>query len=150
MNSKWNRISECRWWVVKFTCDQWERCIWESLRLVKLFVLIFRVHVPSNLNVLEDKRNLLYTGCFRRNSKYFTRWLCGLFRVNTCILTCIQFSIGVEIQLLECYAWKTNNLFISFIGYVRDLIKLQQFKINVQKSHHRLQCTVQLSWPQYV
>jgi len=27
---------------------------------------------------------------------------------------------------------------IAFIGYVNDLNKLQQFKVSVQKSHHRL------------
>jgi len=43
------------------------------------------------------------------------------------------------------YAGKTNDL-ITFIGYVNDLNKLQQFKVSVQKSHHRLQCTFQLSW----
>jgi hypothetical protein len=41
---------------------------------------------------------------------------------------------------------KTNDVFIAFIGYVNDLNKLQQFKIIVQKSHHRLQCTFQPSW----
>jgi hypothetical protein len=38
------------------------------------------------------------------------------------------------------YEGKTNDLLISFIGYVSDLNKLQQFKVNKQKSHHRLQC----------
>ena len=62
--------------------------------------------------------------------------------------------MSVEIQLFECYAQKalqkvlrkTNDLLIAFIGYVNDLSKLQQFKVSVQKSHHRLQCTFQLSW----
>ena len=66
--------------------------------------------------------------------------------------------MGVEIQLFECYAWKpykryegkTNDLLIAFIGYVNDLHKLQQFKVGVQKFHHQLQCTFQLSWQQYV
>ena len=39
---------------------------------------------------------------------------------------------------------KTNDVLIAFIGYVNDLNKLQQFKVSVQKSHHRLQCTFQL------
>ena len=43
-----------------------------------------------------------------------------------------------------------NDLLIAFIGYVNDVNKLQQFKVNVQKSHHRLQCTFQLSWQQYM
>jgi len=62
--------------------------------------------------------------------------------------------MGVEIQLFECYSLKalrkyegkTNDLLMVFIGYVNDLNKLQQFKVSVQKSHHRLQCTFQLSW----
>jgi len=66
--------------------------------------------------------------------------------------------MSVEIQLFECYAQKalqkvlrkTNDLLIAFIGYVNDLSKLQQFKVSVQKSHHRLQCTFQLSWQWYV
>ena len=33
---------------------------------------------------------------------------------------------------------KTNDVLIAFIGYVKDLNKLQQFKVGVQKSHHRL------------
>jgi short-subunit dehydrogenase involved in D-alanine esterification of teichoic acids len=36
------------------------------------------------------------------------------------------------------YEGKTNDLLIAFIGYVNDLNKLQQFKVSVQKSHHRL------------
>jgi len=44
------------------------------------------------------------------------------------------------------YEGKTNDLLIAFIGYVNDLSKLQQFKVSVQKSHHRLQCTFQLFW----
>jgi hypothetical protein len=31
------------------------------------------------------------------------------------------------------------------LHYVNDLNKLQQFKVSVQKSHHLLQCTFQLS-----
>jgi hypothetical protein len=38
------------------------------------------------------------------------------------------------------YEGKTNDLLIAFIGYVNDLNKLQQFKVSVQKSDHRLQC----------
>jgi hypothetical protein len=33
---------------------------------------------------------------------------------------------------------KTNDLLIAFIVYVNDLNKFQQFKVSVQKSHHRL------------
>jgi len=44
------------------------------------------------------------------------------------------------------YEGKTNDLLIVFIGYVNELSKLQQFKVSVQKSHHRLQYTFQLSW----
>jgi hypothetical protein len=44
------------------------------------------------------------------------------------------------------YEEKTSDLLIAFIGYVNDLNKLQQFKVSVQKSHHRLQSTFQLSW----
>ena len=40
------------------------------------------------------------------------------------------------------YEGKTKIVLIAFIGYVNDLNKLQQFKISVQKSHHRLQCTL--------
>jgi hypothetical protein len=40
---------------------------------------------------------------------------------------------------------KTRELLITFIGYVNDLSKLQQFKVCVQKSHHRLQRTFQLT-----
>jgi len=47
------------------------------------------------------------------------------------------------------YEGKTNDLLIAFIGYANDLNKLQQFKVSVQKSHHQLQCTFQLSWQQY-
>ena len=47
--------------------------------------------------------------------------------------------------------WRKDKLRIDiFIGYVNDLNKLQQFKVSVQKSHHRLQCTFQPSWQQYV
>jgi len=41
------------------------------------------------------------------------------------------------------YEEKTNDILIAFIGYVNDLNKLQQFKVSVQKPHHRLQCTFQ-------
>ena len=43
-------------------------------------------HIPfSSYRVLGIVRLfyiILYTGCFRRNSKYFRRWQYGLFRVN--------------------------------------------------------------------
>ena len=45
---------------------------------------------------------------------------------------------------------KTNYVLIAFIGYVNYLNKLQQFTVSVQKSHHRLHCTFQPSWQQYV
>jgi hypothetical protein len=48
------------------------------------------------------------------------------------------------------YEGKTNDLLIAFIGYVNDLNKSQQFKVSVQKSHHRLQCTFQPYWQQSV
>jgi hypothetical protein len=44
------------------------------------------------------------------------------------------------------YEEKTNDLLIAFTEYVNDLSKLQQFKLSVQKTHHRLQCIFQLSW----
>jgi len=44
------------------------------------------------------------------------------------------------------YEGKTNDELIAFIGYVNDLNKLQQFKVSVQKSHHRLQCAFKPSW----
>jgi len=44
------------------------------------------------------------------------------------------------------YEGNTNDLLIAFIGYVNDVNKLQRFKVSVQKSHHRIQCTIQLSW----
>jgi hypothetical protein len=50
----------------------------------------------------------------------------------------------------KSYVEKTNDILITFIGYVNNLNKLQQFKVSVQKSHNRLQCTFQLSWQQYV
>ena len=40
--------------------------------------------------------------------------------------------------------------YFAFIGYVNDFNKLQHFKVSVQKSHHRLQCTFQPSWQQYM
>jgi hypothetical protein len=43
------------------------------------------------------------------------------------------------------YEGKTNDLLIAFTGYVNYLNKLQHFKVSVQKSHHRFQCTFQLS-----
>ena len=46
------------------------------------------------------------------------------------------------------YEGKTNDLLITFIGYVNDLNKWKQFKVIVQKSHHRLYCTFQPSWQQ--
>ena len=48
------------------------------------------------------------------------------------------------------YERKTNDVLIAFTVYVNDHNKLQQFKVSVQKSHHRLQCTFQPSWQQYV
>ena len=65
------------------------------------------------------------------------------------MLTCVQFSVGVWRERLNVmhktpykrYEGKTNDLLIAFIGYVNDLNKLQQFKVGVQKSHHRIQCT---------
>jgi hypothetical protein len=36
-----------------------------------------------------------------------------------------------------------NDVLIAFIGYVNGLNKLQQFKVSVHNSHHRLQCTFQ-------
>ena len=50
----------------------------------------------------------------------------------------------------KMYEGKTNDVLIEFIGYVNDLNKLQLFKASVQKSHHRLQCTFQPFWQQYV
>jgi len=44
------------------------------------------------------------------------------------------------------YGGKTNDLLIAFICYVIYLNKLQQFKVSVQKSQHRLQCNSELSW----
>jgi hypothetical protein len=44
------------------------------------------------------------------------------------------------------YEGKTNDVLIAFIGYVIELNKLHQFKVNVQKPHHRLQCNFQPSW----
>ena len=49
-------------------------------------------------------------------------------------------------SLTKGYKGKTSDLLIAFIDYVNDLDKLQQFKVSVQKSYHRLQCTFQLSW----
>jgi hypothetical protein len=46
----------------------------------------------------------------------------------------------------ERYEGNTNDVLIAFIGYVNDLSKLQQFKLSVQKSHHRIRCTFQPSW----
>jgi hypothetical protein len=46
----------------------------------------------------------------------------------------------------KSYEEKTTDILIAFIGYSNDINKLQQFKISVQKSHHRLQCTFQPSW----
>jgi hypothetical protein len=43
------------------------------------------------------------------------------------------------------YEGKTNHLLTAFTGYVNDLNKLQQFEVSVQKCHHRLQYTFQLS-----
>jgi len=48
------------------------------------------------------------------------------------------------------YEGKTKDVLIAFTGYINDLNKLQQFKVSVQKSHHRLQCTFQPSWQQFV
>jgi hypothetical protein len=39
------------------------------------------------------------------------------------------------------YVGKTKDLLIVFIDYVNELNKLKQFKVSVQKSHRRLQCT---------
>jgi hypothetical protein len=36
------------------------------------------------------------------------------------------------------YEGKKNDILIAFIGYLNDPNKLQQFKVSVQKSHHRL------------
>jgi hypothetical protein len=66
--------------------------------------------------------------------------------------------MGVEIQLFELRIKslkkgmneRQNDLLIAFIDYVNYINKLKQFKVSVQKSHHRLQCTFQLSWQQYV
>ena len=44
------------------------------------------------------------------------------------------------------YEGKANGVLIAFIGYINDLNKMLQFKVSVQKSHHRLQCTFQPSW----
>ena len=50
----------------------------------------------------------------------------------------------------KMYEGKTNDIMIAFIGYVNYVNKLQQFKVSVQKSYHRLQCNFQPSWQQYV
>jgi hypothetical protein len=44
------------------------------------------------------------------------------------------------------YEGKTNGLLIEFIRQANDPNQLLQFKVSVQKSHNRLQCTFQLSW----
>jgi hypothetical protein len=65
--------------------------------------------------------------------------------------------MDVQIQLnvihkkpYKSYETKKNYVLIAFIGYVNDLNKLQQFKVSVQKSRHRLQCNFQPSWQQHV
>ena len=45
---------------------------------------------------------------------------------------------------------RQNDVLIAFINYLNDLNKLQQFKVSVQKSHHRIQYNFQPSWQQYV
>jgi len=43
------------------------------------------------------------------------------------------------------YEGKKNDVLIAFTGYVNNL-KLQQFKLSVQKFHHRLQRNFKPSW----
>ena len=45
-----------------------------------------------------------------------------------------------HIKPYKRYEGKSNDLLIAVICYVNHLNKLQQFKVSVQKSHHRLQC----------
>jgi hypothetical protein len=52
----------------------------------------------------------------------------------------------LRIKALQKSERKRNDLLIAFIGYVNDLIKLQQFKVSVKKSHQRVQSIFQLSW----
>jgi hypothetical protein len=53
-------------------------------------------------------------------------------------------------KLYKRYEGKTNDVLIAFVDYVNYLNKLHQFKVSVQKSHHRLQRTFEPSWQQYV
>jgi len=52
----------------------------------------------------------------------------------------------LRLKTLQKYEGKTSDVLIALIGYVNSLNKLQQFKVSVKKSHHRLQCTFQPSW----
>jgi hypothetical protein len=65
---------------------------------VCICVLYYCHRVATKLQLIIYHKNI-YTGCFRRNSKYFRRY--GLFRINKFIQTCVQFSVGVKIQLFE-------------------------------------------------
>ena len=51
-------------------------------------------------------------------------------------------------SLTEGMKERQMTYWLHLFGYVNDLNKLQQFKANVQKSHHRLQRTFQPSWQQ--
>ena len=64
---------------------------------------LFCVYVIHILHI-----ELYYTECFRRNNKYFRRWKYGLFRVNEFIQTRVQFSTGVNIQLFEVGAYRSD------------------------------------------
>ena len=78
------------------------------------FQLVYRSchFITNNCTIIITKvyiaRVSLYTGCFRRKSKYFRRWYYGLFQVNKFIQTRVQFSMGVKIQLFEVGAYRLD------------------------------------------
>jgi len=131
---------------------------WTVFGFLKVKACVIRHCMEFGRTVLNktDQIGFRNTACFRRNSKYFRRWKYGLFRVSShkhvsnfqwvWKYSCLNVT---HKKPYKRYETKTNDVLMAFIGYVNDLSKLQQFKLSVQKSHHRLQCTFQPSWQHY-
>ena len=74
-------------WQLVRKCTTVQKPVYIPMELIlnEKFMCLPRVSSIFKKPFLKPLDRTVYTGCFRRNSKYFRRWLYGLFRVNTFI-----------------------------------------------------------------
>ena len=99
----------------------------------------FQILLQDCKNNFDCRMKILYTGCFRKNSKYFRRWQCGLFLVNKFIQTFVQFSMGVKIQLFEVGAYRSD---FCLWGWMKSEVYIEKskHKRRIGRSHYEQCC----------